>query len=99
VAPDQERQRQQEAPASSLYSSLFDYTPIREQRVAGILADPANRNELLFIEQEFTKYCKQASTRALFPEMDFIPKESGIGEIHVKRHSILYPISRRLRRG
>ncbi|KAF4391682.1 hypothetical protein F8388_005447, partial [Cannabis sativa] len=31
--------------------------------------------------------------------MDFIPKESGISEIHIKRHSILYPISRILRRG
>lgn len=42
VAPDQERQRQQEASPSS-FSSMFDYTPIREQRVAGILADPANK--------------------------------------------------------
>lgn len=76
MAPDQERQRQQEASASS-FSSMFDYTPIREQRVAGILADPANKESFALLSKQLKRYCKRASTRALFQQVDFDSLNSG----------------------
>lgn len=43
----------------------------REQRVAGILADPANKESFALISKQLKRYCKRASTRALFQQVDF----------------------------
>ena len=74
VAPDQERQRQQEAPLL-LYILLCLITPRfvnNESQVfwpiRPIETNCCSSNKNL---PNILLYCKQASTRALFPEMDF----------------------------